>query len=323
MKTRILLLLCVACFIVSDVLAQPSLTVVDGGLNGSSNREWVVRVAPDASLFSSAAGGSLAVELGFDVTAGSLVSATANSVLWPRTNPGNDPFTNAITRGVAVDSAANTVFAALGSGLFPTDAAVDVITIETAGSATTTLTWGGHLLLAGSDNAFTGSRIAQNGVNYDNYMGTLTLGGGGLPCDLDADGDCDQADIDLLYANSPSQADITNWLLQASDPANPYKTDSGGTVSDVYVMGDVNLDGDVNSTDLGQLLNNFGSGAGPGWSGGDLNADNDVNSTDLGLLLNEFGSMSASVAVPEPSGLLSFLSGLGLFFMIASRRRNR
>ena len=124
--------------------------------------------------------------------------------------------------------------------------------------------------------------------------------GGGLACDLDADGDCDHADIDLLYVGSPTPADISTWLADASAPSNPYKADP----ADTYVVGDANLDGDVDSADLGLLLNNFSSTAGVGWGGGDLNADSNVNSSDLGLLLNNFSfSSSSAAAVPEPTGI--------------------
>lgn len=147
--------------------------------------------------------------------------------------------------------------------------------------------------------------------------------GPSLLCDLDADGDCDSDDIDMLYAGSPSATDIGTWLTQASDPANPYKLASGGTAADVYVLGDVNLNGDVDSDDLGLLLNNFGSSAGPGWGGGDLNANMVVDSDDLGLLLNNFGNTTASAAaaaaVPEPSSVALIL--VALCGAIASRRR--
>jgi len=320
---RYVLTLTAATFLVAtSAFAQPTLTVVDNGLNGSSNQEWLVQVAPDASLFG-ANGGSLALELAFEVDlASTLVSATPNSALFPFMNPGNNPFTGGVTFGVTTNTAANSVFAALGSDLFTSGAAVNVLTIEVSASGPTTLSWGGQTLLPGTPNQFVGSRIAQDAVNFDNYTGSITSSAPpALPCDLDADGDCDFDDIDLLYAGSPSSADISTWLSQASDPANPYKTTvPGGTTADVYVVGDVDLNGDVDSTDLGLLLNNFSSNAGPGWGGGDLDADGSVDSTDLGLHLNNFSFTSAAAsAVPEPGSLGLLL--LGVFGLVGRARR--
>lgn len=139
-----------------------------------------------------------------------------------------------------------------------------------------------------------------------------------LLCDLDGDSDCDLDDIDMLYAGGGTTSeDIGTWLDQASSEDNPYKSEQ----ADVYVMGDVNLDGDVNSADLGLLLNNFNSTDGPGFGGGDLNADSNVNSADLGLLLNNFGATSASgTAVPEPSSHLLLVLAAGLLLVMRRRR---
>lgn len=65
-----------------------------------------------------------------------------------------------------------------------------------------------------------------------------------------------------------------------------------------FVLGDVNLDGAVNSTDLGVLLNNFGwNWHSLRWSEGDLNADGTIDSTDLGQLLVNFGFETPSAGV--------------------------
>lgn len=139
----------------------------------------------------------------------------------------------------------------------------------------------------------------------------------GLACDLDGDGDCDYLDIDLLYA---VDGDIETWLSQASDVSNPAKADP----ADQYILGDVNLDGDVDSMDLGILLNNLNSTRveASTWFGGDLNDTGDVDSTDLGLLLNNFRFTSFANAVPEPDAF-SLLS-IGVIAILRIRRkRNR
>lgn len=136
-----------------------------------------------------------------------------------------------------------------------------------------------------------------------------------LACDLDGDGDCDGTDIDMLYEGGTTPAAIGTWLEQASSPDNPYKADQ----ADVYVLGDVNLNGDVDSADLGLLLNNFGATDGPGFGGGDQNGDSNVDSADLGLLLNNFGA--SSVAVPEPASQSMLVLLVGGLLLI--RRRSR
>lgn len=141
--------------------------------------------------------------------------------------------------------------------------------------------------------------------------------GSDLICDFDADGQCDIVDLDLLYGawgtagafdvdsnGSVDDGDIGAWLDAASDPLNPYL---GGTKT--FVIGDVNLDGNVDSTDLGLLLNNFGDTNGLLYGAGNQNDDMDVNSTDLGLLLNNFGATSSS-AVPEPTSLAMLLAAV-------------
>lgn len=155
----------------------------------------------------------------------------------------------------------------------------------------------------------------------------------GLLCDADMDQDCDIADIDLLYdafgttgaldldaSGTIDAGDIDSWLTEASDESNPAKSDANHE----YRNGDVNLDGAVNSTDLGILLNAFGDGSGLKFGGGNLNSDLTIDSIDLGILLNNFGHDSlstAAVAVPEPTAAAMIL--FGLFGLVASSRRRR
>ena len=160
-------------------------------------------------------------------------------------------------------------------------------------------------------------------------------GGGTLACDADGDGDCILDDIDAMYGMSGSPGafdfdgsgaidpgDIDDWLAAASTTDN-----SANPNGNTFAVGDANLDGAVNSLDLGPLLNNFGAdggspGAGVGWGGGDLNMDGVVNSVDLGALLNNFNFPNAASnvsAVPEPHGLTLLFSCL-LAAVAAGRR---
>lgn len=127
-------------------------------------------------------------------------------------------------------------------------------------------------------------------------LGTFNLS---RECDFVGNGNgCDLADLDALYAGTngaPSpltDAAIDAWLAQATAIENPAKIDPDHT----YVLGDTDLDGDVDSTDLGVLLNVFDDSSGLNWRSGNLNSDSVVNSTDLGRLLNNFGHVSVTTA---------------------------
>ena len=197
--------------------AQPTLTISSLGANLSGNLEWLVEVAPDPALFTTTdlgLGGSLAVELGLEVRGGSLLGATVNAVDWPLDIGGNNPFTSTVTTGLQIDLVGNTVFASLLSEFLVASSAVELLTLETAGSDCTTVAWGGHTLLGGMADEYDGSLIAQAGQSFTDYQGTLTE----PAVDGDFDTDCDVDGSDFIewqqHFGAPySGADLADWEM--------------------------------------------------------------------------------------------------------------
>ncbi len=67
-----------------------------------------------------------------------------------------------------------------------------------------------------------------------------------------------------------------------------FLVDQAGVL--VYCNGDLDGDNDVDLTDLGQLLSNYGTSQGATYEDGDLDGDGDVDLTDLSGLLSVYGT---------------------------------
>jgi hypothetical protein len=97
------------------------------------------------------------------------------------------------------------------------------------------------------------------------------------------------------------------------------------------LLGDTNLDGHVDVTDLGNLASNYGNGGTAFWQQGDFDYNGAVDVTDLGDLATNYGATlaagSGAVAadmlarptatasgdsVPEPSSGLMVFTSIGL-----------
>jgi hypothetical protein len=169
----------------------PVITVVP--TIGASTISWEVSVTPRVTGF--VANSSVAVELDFEFT-GTINSFTLNNAFWNvnGSNTGNNPFTGTNTETVLDQTPANdTLFIAAGSELFTTATPQLLGTIVTQGTSGT-LSWG-RRTAAGHQT----SRIAQNGINYDGLLGSISAACGCLaPGDFDASGSVGNGDLTLL-----------------------------------------------------------------------------------------------------------------------------
>lgn len=203
---------------------------------------------------------------------------------------------------------------------------------------------GGNIVVTAGGGLPSGSNLAIGNVSTPS---TLTLGKGlgaftlsnlsiNDPSNLTVDVSNDSIVVNYAAAGNPSPAPSVELALTdgaagnggiiSSDLPSGYAVgyvDNGSSLLiERTLIGDTNLDGTVNLTDLLALLNNFDQ-TGATWSQGDFNYDGTVNLTDLLGLLNNYGQTASSSAfasphaVPEPA-----LTGLALVAVgLLARRR--
>ena len=125
----------------------------------------------------------------------------------------------------------------------------------------------------------------------------------------------------FLYSNG-STYDLNSrvnptlgWTISAATDINENGQicgyGSNGTTSDASfildpaILGDANLDGHVTITDLGTLIDNYGTQSGATWFMGDFNDDGKVTIDDLGVLIDYYGDSFGTAHVSGSNALMS------------------
>jgi hypothetical protein len=276
------------CVVASVAIAAPTLTITGGRKSTFPTRVWNVAATPDVSLLNPA---GLALELGFEAMGGNILAVTvapnmaAASAPAPArvefdNNPGNpifgwetltdvDPGPDVNMQAVGIQlgtgTHANEAIAFIGTNLFSTAAAEDLITVVTEQSVTA-LAWGGRYNADGSMAALTGDlpgfgRIVQGngrpsgGTSYeaDSYAGSrMSNTGPQFLGDMNGDGRANNFDV------------VPFGQALASLSAIDYRNSRPNLN---ILRGDINTSGTINNFDVvpfGQVINGGFGGAGSG-----------------------------------------------------------
>lgn len=173
------------CLLVSPLLAQPELNVIQGGIQGG-NFDWDVGITPDLVL----AGGStpIAVEMGFRLTGAPLLSATnINPAEFDTPNPGMVIFGwetltdlgggNFKPVGLQSNTPTGEIFVAYGTIDFATPGLKPFLNIVAQGPAnggpslTSTIEWLGVYAVG---HGRISQLVSGGGQNFDTFAGTAS-----------------------------------------------------------------------------------------------------------------------------------------------------
>ncbi len=150
-----------------------------------------------------------------------------------------------------------------------------------------------------------------------------------MPGDFNGDGQLDAADIDDLTQQSANG--MNNLAYDLNSDAAVNVSDVNVWVSDLYKtwVGDANLDGEFNSSDLVTVLSagTYEADVDSVWSSGDFDGNGRTTSSDLVAALADGGyeagprAAVAAATVPEPSTYLLLLTVAPWCLRTSTRRK--
>ena len=211
---------------------------------------------------------------------------------------------------------------------------LNAITVTTGTAAITTgTTKTNALTLGGSTSAWTGNLslgsnklIVEAAVNKGAVLNTLQ----------------NQANYGTTHATGITSAALpahtalavidNGALLAPFTVFGGISVDTNSILLAPELLGDANIDGHVDLTDLSTVLNNFGA-ANAGWTSGNFDGAPTIDLTDLSAVLNNFGvtyanssaetvsaTSGGSIGTPEPGSLALLACAAG---MVVRRRVRR
>ncbi len=215
------------------------------------------------------------------------------------------PFANRITDAESAPDAFDSVIAGVGCyapGRIPRDTA-DLRVMKFVASG-------------GAPSEYVDAPVEGYTGPYNDFGGWPEIASGEAPVDSDHDGMPD--DWETSHGLDPNNADDRNGTDLSSEGYTNLEVYLNSLVPQELLLGDVNLDGRVDGTDLNTLLGNWGQDY-KQWTDGDFNGDTIVDGTDLNSLLQNWGAVDSSYpgnepTVPEPiSGLIFAIGSFAIF----------
>ena len=163
--------------------------------------------------------------------------------------------------------------------------------------------------------------------NYEAGPEVINIGGGGLRGDFDNNGVLDAADVNQLATQSAGGANNSAYDLTGDSLVDGNDLKEWIRADDIKKswVGDANLDGQFNTSDLVTVLTagKYETGAVAVWTEGDFTGDGLFTTSDLVAALvdggYENGARAAVSAVPEPASATLLL--LGSLSLLRRRRK--